>query len=123
MYPLIEIARFCDDVPATTVFYETMLGQKADRVYEGMAEFDLPNGVTLRIHRTYKKEETTTLKDGSELPCEDHIAFAVPNLEQACEQAATNGLTCEVPQREYQWGKSAYFRDPDGRLVEYQEVS
>ena len=56
------------------------------------------------------------------LPAEDHIAFAVEDLERACLEAEASGLRCEVPRRTYEWGKSAYLRDPDGRLVELHEL-
>lgn len=114
MYKLIELARFTPDVAATTSFYERLLGRRPARQFDGMSEFQLGD-TTLRVHETHVAKE-------HDLPAEDHIAFAVEDLEGACREAETRGLKCEVPPRTYAWGKSAYLRDPDGRLVELQEL-
>lgn len=113
MPKLIELARFTPDVVSTTDFYRQLLGHAPDRQFEGMAEFELGD-VTLRIHKTYEAQ-------GNDLPAEDHIAFAVENLEKACREAEASGLKLEAPPRSYEWGKSAYLRDPDGRLIELHE--
>ena len=113
MLKLIEVARFSEDVAATSAFYQQLLGSEPCFQMEGMTEFQLGEA-TLRIHRTYQPGE-------GELPPEDHLAFEVENLEAACAEAEKSGMTIEHPPREYDWGKSAYLRDPDGRLVELHE--
>ena len=114
MLKLIELARFTPDVAATTRFYERLLGCKPAAQYSGMSEFHLDD-LVLRIHKTYQPED-------GDLPPEDHIAFAVRDIETACRDAESFGLTLEVPPTVYEWGKSAYLRDPDGRLVELHEI-
>ena len=113
MRKLIEVARFTHDVASTTRFYEKFLDRKPNAEYAGMSEFDL-GGITLRIHQSYEPGE-------GELPPEDHLAFAVEDLAASCLEAEQAGLQVEVPAAEYEWGKSAYFRDPDGRLVEFYQ--
>ena len=112
---LSEIARFVDHVGAMTSFYTKLLGKPPVHEGEGIAIFE-QNGVSLLLHRVY------TLGPG-ELPCEDHIAFAVKNLEQAISELETQGLQVEISPRDYDWGRSAYLRDPSGRLVEISEES
>ncbi len=51
-------------------------------------------------------------------PNEDHFALAVDDLDGACEELRSEGVTFLVEPRDYPWGRSAYLRDPDGRLVE-----
>lgn len=55
------------------------------------------------------------------LTAEDHIAFAVEVLEQACRDAQTSGLKYEAPPCTYPCGESAKWRDPDRRLVELHD--
>ena len=113
MLKLIELARFTPDVAATTRFYERLLGCSPTAQFPGMSEFDL-DGTVLRVHKSYEPNE-------GKLPPEDHIAFAVEDVESFCRDAQKVGLTLEVPPTKYDWGISAYLRDPDGRLVELHE--
>ncbi|MGD9855269.1 MAG: VOC family protein [Planctomycetaceae bacterium] len=115
MYTLIEVARFTGNVPAATEFYQQLLGRTPVRQCAGLSEFEL-GGVTLRVH-----EIAAARDDG--LPAEDHIAFGVDDLEQACADAQKRGLRCERPPQTYDWGRSAYLRDPDGQLVDLHEPS
>jgi len=43
--------------------------------------------------------------------------FMVGEVKLFLHQRAA-GLTVEVAPRDFSWGRSAYLRDPDGRLVE-----
>jgi catechol 2,3-dioxygenase-like lactoylglutathione lyase family enzyme len=63
------------------------------------------------IHRKYVPAE-------GELPADNHIAFAVDDVDVTCETLTQQGLTLEVPPKDYYWGRSAYLRDPDGHMVE-----
>jgi catechol 2,3-dioxygenase-like lactoylglutathione lyase family enzyme len=63
------------------------------------------------IHRKYVPAE-------GELPAADHIAFAVEDVDATCETLIKQGLTLEVPPKDFYWGRSAYLRDPDGHMVE-----
>lgn len=63
------------------------------------------------IHKTYQPSE-------GELPPENHTAFAVENVDAMCNTLIQQGLTLEVPPKDYYWGRSAYLRDPDGHLIE-----
>jgi catechol 2,3-dioxygenase-like lactoylglutathione lyase family enzyme len=54
-------------------------------------------------------------------PNEDHVAFGVEELDRACEELRTRGSELLVEPREYPWGRSAYVRDRDGRLLELSQ--
>jgi len=109
---LSEVAIFTEDVPTTSTFYERLFGEPkfAD---DGIAVFDV-NGVTVLVHETYDE-------DADDLPPEDHFAFSVPDLEEALRTVSEDGFTVFREPAEYEWGRSAYVRDPDGRLVELAE--
>ncbi len=110
MLKLHEIARFVDDVDTAAAFYEALLGGAPVQRNEEIAIFDL-GGITLLIHRRYDPGP-------DDLPCEDHIAFAVDDLDEAVRRLWSRGMSLERAPRQYEWGRSAYLRDPAGRLVE-----
>ena len=67
-----------------------------------------------QIHETYAPGE-------GELPPEDHLAFGVRDLDGTCAALQDRGLELEIEPRTYYWGRSAYLRDPGGRLIELSE--
>ena len=98
-----EIALFTPDVGRMVEFYEQLLGQAPTSRWPGGATFDL-DGTTLLIH--------VAVPEGVGVPPnQDHFAFRVSDLD-----GVAAGLGAEA--RDYPWGRSAYVRDPDGRLVE-----
>lgn len=118
---LLEIALFTEDVPATSMFYEHLLGEP-ESASDSMAIFDV-EGIDVLVHAVYDEAE-------SDLSPEDHwspssistaLAFAVENLGEAFATSVENGLTVFREPDEYEWGRSAYLKDPDGRLVELTE--
>jgi len=52
---------------------------------------------------------------------EDHIAFIVDDVDEACAALRAQGIGIEFPPHDFYWGRSAYLRDPDGRLVELHQ--
>jgi len=65
-------------------------------------------------------ERSAGLSDGP--PSEDHYALAVDDLATSCDTLRARGLVLLVEPRDYPWGRSAYLRDPDGRLVELSQA-
>jgi len=110
MKKLTEIARFTDNLPELTAFYRQLLGVEPAAQSEGMSIFMLGE-TKLFLHRTYSPKE-------GELPPENHLAFTVSDLDQACAGLTAAGLAIEIPPKDYYWGYSAYLRDPDGQLIE-----
>ncbi len=107
---LIEIAKFTDHVAEVSAFYRNLLG--VDPVAESPDMAIFMNGDTkIFIHKLYEQ-------GAEDLPPENHIAFAVEDVDQTCSKLQAHGLTVEVPPKDYYWGRSAYLRDPDGQLIE-----
>ena len=106
---IAEIALFAADVPRLIEFYERILGFPPRSRSESHAFFDVGDTV-LFIHHA-----TDDSPDGS--PGGDHMAFAVTDQDALSAQMRDAGLDVVGP-KDFDWGRSAYVRDPDGRVVE-----
>jgi catechol 2,3-dioxygenase-like lactoylglutathione lyase family enzyme len=107
---LIELAYFTENVQKMEDFYHSLLGTEPVARSDDMAIF-MTGQTKIFIHRKYVPAE-------GELPADNHIAFAVDDVDVTCETLTQQGLTLEVPPKDYYWGRSAYLRDPDGHMVE-----
>lgn len=114
MSRLVELAYFTDDVASMRHFYQRLLGAEPVASSDGMAIF-MVGDTKIFIHRSYRPDE-------GELPPENHIALAVPDLDAACDELQARGVALEVPPADYYWGRSAYLRDPDGHLIELSQL-
>jgi catechol 2,3-dioxygenase-like lactoylglutathione lyase family enzyme len=111
---LVETALFTDDVDGMRAFYERLLGAPPVAEWPGGAIF-AAGGVKILVHT----------RDGAPEggpPNEDHFALAVDDLDATAAALAGEGFTFLVEPRDYDWGRSAYLRDPDGRLVEVSQT-
>lgn len=113
MTGISEIALFTDDVASGVHFYRALLGVEPVAEWPGGAILAV-GGAKVLIH-----ERAAGMEGGP--PNEDHFAISVEDLDGACADLAGRGLALLVDPREYPWGRSAYLRDPDGRLVELAE--
>jgi catechol 2,3-dioxygenase-like lactoylglutathione lyase family enzyme len=107
---LVELAFFTGNVAHMSDYYRTLLGAEPVAASEDMAIF-MSDETKIFIHKTYPPSE-------GELPPENHTAFAVEDIDETCATLVQQGLTLEVPPKDYYWGRSAYLRDPDGHLIE-----
>jgi catechol-2,3-dioxygenase len=110
---IAEVALFTEDVAGLTGFYERLLGRPPDHRSDSHASFDL-GGTILFIH----------VAGGSApvgVPNADHIAFAL-DQDEAAQRARSGGFEVVGPE-DFDWGRSAYLRDPDGRVLELQADS
>lgn len=107
---LIELAYFTNDVTGMTDFYRTILGSEPLAKSDDMAIF-MTSGTKIFIHHTYQAIE-------GELPPENHVAFQVEDVDEACKALTKQGLKLVFPPKDYYWGRSAYLRNPDGHLIE-----
>ena len=112
---LSEVAYFTDNVPAMTAFYHTLLQTPPAVEAPGLAIFVIGQ-TKLLIHQTYPPQADTP-------PPENHLALAVENVDRAATELQARGLTLEIPPRDYEWGRSAYLRDPDGHLLELSQAA
>jgi catechol-2,3-dioxygenase len=110
MARVAEVALFTDDVAGLTAFYERLLGRAPDTDLDSHASFDL-GGTTLFIH-------VAGGESPGGAPNADHVAIAL-DQDDAAERARSGGAEVIGP-HDYYWGRSAYVRDPDGRVIELQ---
>jgi predicted enzyme related to lactoylglutathione lyase len=107
---IVEIALFTDDVAVLAAFYERLLGTPPHSRSDSHASFDL-EGTTLFIH-----------VGGGDAPHgapnADHVAIVL-DQDAAAARARAGGAEVVGPQ-DFHWGRSAYVRDPDGRVIELQ---
>jgi catechol 2,3-dioxygenase-like lactoylglutathione lyase family enzyme len=113
MRAIAEIALFTGDVERTAAFYRDLVGAPPVAEWQGGALFAVGGGKLL-VH-----EQAAGMDDGP--PNEDHFAISVDDIDEACAALVARGSAFLVAPRDYAWGRSAYLRDPDGRLVELSE--
>jgi catechol 2,3-dioxygenase-like lactoylglutathione lyase family enzyme len=102
---LSELALFTDDVDELVAFYRRVLGREPTASWPGGATFDI-GGITLLIHVRGEPQEGMP-------PNTDHFALRVEDVDAEAARLGTEA-------KDYDWGRSAYIVDPDGRLVELQ---
>jgi len=107
---LTELAFFTNNVAEMTTFYQRLLGSEPIAQSEDMAIF-LVGTTKIFIHRQYTAA-------AGDLPPDNHMAFSVADVDATTQDLVAQGLTVEVPPKEYYWGRSAYLRDPDGHQIE-----
>jgi len=107
---LVELAHFTENIRSMSDFYRRLFGAEPVAASDDMAIF-ISGGAKIFIHKTYPPSE-------GELPPENHTAFAVEDVDTTCNALIQQGLTLDVPPKDYYWGRSAYLRDPDGNLIE-----
>ena len=106
---LTEVAFFTSDVAGVSDFYERVLGIEPAERSDRHAVVPLGE-LVLRIH--------VAVDSGpGDPPADDHVAFTVDGLDSHAAALSAAGLSVDGP-RDLPWGRSAYLRDPDGRLVE-----
>jgi len=110
----VEIALFTDDVDRARGFYERLLGASPEAEWPGGAIY-AAGAIKLLVH-----ERAGAMVDGP--PNEDHVALGVADLDAACDDLRTRGVEFLVEPGDFPWGRSAYLRDPDGRLVELAQT-
>jgi catechol 2,3-dioxygenase-like lactoylglutathione lyase family enzyme len=107
---LSELTYFSEDVGRTAELYETVFGTEPAVRDEGIALFELGD-ITVMIHEASESE-------AGRPPNEDHPAVTVEDLDGRFAALVDAGFDVVAKPREYRWGRAAYVRDPDGRLVE-----
>lgn len=112
-----EIARFSEDPDKTVEFYQRLLGTQPAAWAQGETAIFQVGSVRLFFHR-----KMATHQPGWPLKDEDHVSFSVADVDGTCDELRRRGLAPEVGPQNFYWGRSAYFRDPDGRLVELHQA-
>jgi predicted enzyme related to lactoylglutathione lyase len=110
----VELAIFTDQVEQVTRFYQNLFNRAPLAQGPGMAIFQLGNTKIL-IHEKSPEEP-------GQVPNQDHFAFGHTDIDTECQRLEQSGFEIAFPPVDYDWGRSAYLRDPDGRLVELNQT-
>ena len=113
MNEIVEVALFTNDVEALTRFYGALVSAEPSEEWSGGATYEA-GSVALLIHERSSAPEAGPAN-------EDHFALAVQDLDGMCEELRRRGVDFLVEPSDYPWGRSAYLRDPDGRIVELSQ--
>jgi catechol 2,3-dioxygenase-like lactoylglutathione lyase family enzyme len=122
---VLETALDCNDLPASAAFYMRLLDVTPMLDSDRLVAIDAGDGtVLLLFQRGLSAESVVT--PGGVIPPHDaggpgHLAFAVDAHDLAPWEARLTSLGIAVESR-VTWergGTSIYFRDPDGRSVEF----
>lgn len=121
---VLETALYVDDLPHSQRFYEDVLGLKCLFADDRLRAYEVGGRNVLLIFRRGASLATVRLPGGT-IPPHDgsgplHIAFAIPAaaLSEWEERLRHNGVDIEGRTDWSGGGRSIYFRDPDGHLLE-----
>jgi catechol 2,3-dioxygenase-like lactoylglutathione lyase family enzyme len=114
------------DLPRARSFYTEVLGAELYREYGGTS-------VVLRFLGTWlllvtgggptpDKPEVTFAAPGDPDVVHHEMTIRVPDCRAAYETLRERGAAFLTPPVEYEWEVRAFFRDPDGHLLEISEA-
>jgi len=122
-HPRLLVSKFAE----CFLFYRDVMGFKVnwgseDDSYASFADRE-GTGPTLALFMRQAMAEVVGTSDlPSEAPCQDRFALIVrvENVDAMCEELQEKGVEFkDEPESHSDWGiRSAYFRDPDGNLIE-----
>lgn len=107
------ITLFVDNLEKSVEFYARLLGSQPIEKSENTALF-VSDGFKTFLHRQMEQEPGMPAN-------EDHLEYLVSDLEQTISNLLQIGMEIENHPKEYYWGRSAFLRDLDGRLIELYE--
>jgi catechol 2,3-dioxygenase-like lactoylglutathione lyase family enzyme len=121
---ILETALYTDDMARAQAFYEDVLELKPIFADARLRAYGVANRSVLLIFRRGAAKETATIPGGT-IPGHDgagplHIAFAVgkDELERWEKHLTSRNVAVEGTTNWSRGGRSIYFRDPDGHLLE-----
>ena len=121
---VLETSLYSDDIERAAGFYEDLLGLPLLTSDQRFRAYDVGGKSVLLLFRRGATLETVRMPGGT-IPPHDghgplHVAFAVaaPALEEWESRLSNQGVAIEGRTAWSRGGRSIYFRDPDGHLLE-----
>lgn len=116
---ILETSLYVDDLERSANFYRTLFGFSVMVSIERMMALEVPNSQVLLL---FKKKGSLVGTPGGAHDGEGqlHMAFAIPAGEFDAWEARLKELGISITEK-VTWdrgGRSLYFRDPDGHLIE-----
>jgi catechol 2,3-dioxygenase-like lactoylglutathione lyase family enzyme len=123
---ILETALYTDDMNRARAFYEGVLELRPIFEDQRLCAYGVAEGSVLLIFRRGAATTTVTLPHGGSIPGHDgqgplHIAFAISkdDMPRWETQLKSHGVVIEGHTDWSRGGRSIYFRDPDGHLLEF----
>ena len=121
---ILETALYTDDMARARAFYENVLSLKPIFTDNRLCAYGVAERDVLLVFKRGSAREATTMPGGV-IPGHDgagplHVAFAIArdDLEAWEQQLKARGVAIEGHTDWKRGGRSIYFRDPDGHLLE-----
>lgn len=121
---ILETAVYTDDMARARAFYEGVLGLEPIFEDQRLTAYGVAGRDVLLIFRRGSATQTVTMPGGT-IPGHDgagplHVAFRIEKDELATweRHLAERGVAVEGETSWSRGGRSIYFRDPDGHLLE-----
>jgi len=121
---VLETAIYCADLSETAAFYQELLGVHPMLSGDRLVALDAGSGTVLLLFQHGNSGALET--PGGLVPGHDgsgpvHLAFAIDSTHLAAWESHLTHLGIDIESR-VRWdggGTSLYFRDPEGRSVEF----
>jgi len=121
---ILETALYTDDMDRARAFYEGVLELRPIFQDQRLTAYGVASRSVLLLFQRGSATQTVTMPGGS-IPGHDgagplHVAFAIGKDELAKweRHLAERGIAIEGATNWSRGGRSVYFRDPDGHLLE-----
>lgn len=126
---ILETCLYCENLEAARVFYERVLGLQPVHADERNIFFRVGDRMLL-LFDPAKTESTVNVVEGAAIPRHGshgpgHLAFAAEEdeIEAWATRLREHGVRIEAEVRWPSGGRSIYFRDPSGNVLEFADPS